>query len=206
MSGNLQEQGDDPNSFDFFTGFQDYTEFVHIVDFLDAGFDADFTYGDAFDFDSINSGSFEYDNVSCEFSVEHRRRRSRKKRRTNRVFQLENIKKSCWYRYFTRPGLTREITHELSNIDRYGEFRHWFRMPLTKVEELTNILIDREYINRPRSHWCRAVFRERLELLVMSVLYLLGTGAACRSCKPFCGISTSEVRKFSTSLLRHWWI
>ena len=76
MSGNLQEQGDDPNSFDFFTGFQDYAEFVHIVDFLDAGFDADFTYGDAFNFDSINSGSFAYDNVSCEFSVEQRRRRS----------------------------------------------------------------------------------------------------------------------------------
>ncbi len=86
MSGNLQEQGDDPNLFDFFTGFEDYEEFVQVVDFLDAGFDADFTYGDAFDFDSISSGSFEYDNVSCEFSVEHRRRRSRKKQRMNRVF------------------------------------------------------------------------------------------------------------------------
>jgi hypothetical protein len=30
----------------------------------------------------------------------------------------------------------------------------------------------------------------------MSGLYLLGTGAAFRSCKPLCGISTSEVRKF----------
>ena len=171
-------------------------EFVHVVDFLDAGFDADFTYGDAFDFDSISSGSFEYDNVSCEYSVEHRRRRSRKKRGTNRVFCRENIKKSCWYRYFTRPGLTREITHELSSSDRYGEFRHWFRMPLTKVEELTNILIDREYINTPRSHRRRVVFRERSELLVMSALYLLGTGAAFHSCKPLCGISTSEVQKF----------
>ena len=72
MFGNLQEQGDHPNSFDFFSGFQDAAEFVHVVDFLDAGFDADFTYGDAFDFDSISSGSFEYDNVSCEFSVESR--------------------------------------------------------------------------------------------------------------------------------------
>ena len=122
MFGNLQEQGDHPNSFDFFSGFQDDTEFVYVVEFLDAGFGADFTYGDAFDFDSISSGSFEYDNVSCEFSVERRRRRSRKKRWMNRVFQLENIKKSCWYRYFTRHGLLREITHELSNSDRYGEF------------------------------------------------------------------------------------
>ena len=73
MFGNLQEQGDHPNSFDFFSGFQDDAEIVHVVDFLDAGFDADFTYGDAFDFASISSGgSFEYDNVSCEFSVERR--------------------------------------------------------------------------------------------------------------------------------------
>ena len=78
MFGNLQEQGDHTNSFDFFSvsGFQDDAEFVHVVDFLDAGFDADFTYGYAFDFDSISSGSFEYDNVSCEFSVERRRHRS----------------------------------------------------------------------------------------------------------------------------------
>ncbi len=79
MFCNLQEQGNHPNSFDFFSGFQDNAEFVNIVDFLDAGFDADFTYGDAFDFDSISSGSFEYDNVSCEISVERRPRRSRKK-------------------------------------------------------------------------------------------------------------------------------
>jgi hypothetical protein len=79
MFGNLQQQGDHPNSFDFFSGFQDDTEFVYVVDFLDAGFGfgADFTYGDAFDFDSISSGgSFEYDKVSCEFSVKRRRRRS----------------------------------------------------------------------------------------------------------------------------------
>jgi hypothetical protein len=69
-------------------------------------------------------------------------------------------------------------------------------MPLTKVEELTNILNDREYINTPRSHRRPVVFRERSELLVMSALYLLGTGAAFHSCKPLCGISTSEVQKF----------
>jgi hypothetical protein len=71
-------------------------------------------------------------------------------------------------------------------------------MPLMKVEELTNILIDHGYIIPPRSHSHRrrAVFRERSELLVMYALYLLGTGAAFRSCKPLCGISTSEVHKF----------
>ncbi len=60
MFGNLQQQGDHPNSFDFISGFQDDVEYVHVVDFLDAGFGADFTYGDAFEFNSISSsGSFE---------------------------------------------------------------------------------------------------------------------------------------------------
>ena len=130
--------------FVFFSGFQDDTDFGDTVKFLDATFGVDFTYGDAFDFESISSWAFEYDNVSCEFSVERRLRRRRKKRRTNCVFRFENIKKSCWYRYITRPGVTREITHELSSSDRFGEFWHWFCMPLSKVEEdLTNILIDR---------------------------------------------------------------
>jgi len=69
-------------------------------------------------------------------------------------------------------------------------------MPLSKVEDLTNILIDRGYIIPPRSHRRRAAFRERSELLVMSALYILGSGAAFRSCNPLCGISTSEVQKF----------
>ncbi len=51
-------------------------------------------------------------------------------------------------------------------------------MPLAKVEVLTNILIDRGYIVPPRSHWQRAVFYERLKLLVMSALHLLAMGAA----------------------------
>jgi hypothetical protein len=91
MVGNLQQQGDN-NLFDFFSGFQDTTDFGHTVEFLDAEFGVDFTYGDAFDFESISSWAFEYDNVSCEFSVERGLRRRQKKRRTNRVFQFENVK------------------------------------------------------------------------------------------------------------------
>ena len=175
------------------------TEFGYTVNFFRFRLSADFTYGDAFDFNPISSGSFENDNVSCEFYVE--RRRCQKKRWTNRIFWVKNVKKSCWYRYFTRPGLTREITHELSNSDRYGEFWHWFCMPLAKVEGLTNILIDLGYINPPRSHRHCVVFCMRSKFLVMSVLYLLGTGAAFCSYKPLCGISTSEVCKFFNAFI-----
>ncbi len=41
-------------------------------------------------------------------------------------------RKKIRYRYFTRPGLTQEITHELSSSDRFGEFQHWFCMPPVK--------------------------------------------------------------------------
>ena len=134
-----------------------------------------------------------------------RQRRNSREHRPNCVFCKENVKKSCWYRYFTRPGLIRETTHELSTSDCFGKFRHWFCMSLAKVEDLTTILIDCGYITRPRSHHHRKVFRERSELLVMSVLYLLATGAEFRCCKPLCGICTSEVCKFFTFSLRPWW-
>jgi hypothetical protein len=106
------------------------------------------------------------------------------------------VKNSSWYRNFTAPGATRDLTHELSSSDRFGEFRHYFRMPLSKVEELTEKLITRGYVPFPRTRCRQAEFRERTELLVMSSLFLLGTGAAFCSCRSLCSISTSEVRKF----------
>jgi hypothetical protein len=185
--------------FDFLSGFQEDAEFVTNFNFLGVDFGAAFAFKDTFDFDSVCSGAFEYNNISCEFSAERmlqRCWRNRRDQQPNRVFFKENVKKLCWYRFFTRPVLIRKTMHKLSSSDRYGEFQHWFCMSLAKVEELTTILIDRGYITRPRSHRCRKVFRECSELLVMSALYLLATGAAYRSCKPMCGICTSDVCSF----------
>jgi hypothetical protein len=92
--------------------------------------------------------------------------------------------------------MTRELTHELSASNRFGHFHHYFCMPLWKVEELADLLIRRGYVPLPRTRFRQAEFRERTELLVMSLLYLLATGAAFRSCQPLCSISTSEVCKF----------
>jgi hypothetical protein len=185
--------------FDFLSGFEEDAEFVTDFDVLRVNFGAAFTFKDAFDFDSVYSGAFEYNNISCEFSAEcmlQQRQRNRRERQPNCVFFKENVKKSCWYRYFTRPGLIHKKTHKLSSSNCYGEFRHWYCMSLAKGEELTTILIDPGYITRPRSHHCRKVFWERSELLVMSALYLLATGAAFHSCKPLCGICTSDVCRF----------
>jgi len=163
------------------------------------GFCADFGLG--FDnFDGSSDGSYRDDILShseIESSGGGRiRQRRRRRRRTNRLFRIESVKTSCWYRNFTRPGVTRELTHELSSSDRFGDFRQFFRMPLSKVEMLTNTLIDRGYVPTPRTKFRQAEFRERTELLVMSAIYLLANGAAFRSCRTMCGICTSEVRKF----------
>jgi hypothetical protein len=135
-------------------------------------------------FTSFGSYENEYDDASFSFSVEsyvgvrNRNHCSRKKRRPNRQFRKKSVKKSCWYCEFLRPGITRDLTHELSTLDRFGEFRNWFRMTLSKIKELTDTFINREYIKPARLLMYRAEFRERSELFIMTALYRLGTGAS----------------------------
>ena len=103
---------------------------------------------------------------------------------------------SSWYRNFLRPGMTRDLTHELSTSDRFGEFRSLFRMPLSKVEELTDIFIFWEYIKVPRSLKFCEEFCKCAELLIMSALYRLGNGSSFRQCRSMCNISISDIRLF----------
>ena len=145
-------------------------DFEFSADFGDFGAD----FGASFGFDVIGDafGNFAFpdffgDSVTSDFGDDSsalsfasddtsgRRRRQRRRRcrprRLNRLFRVESVKKSCWYKEFTAPGKTRDLTHLLSSSDRYGKFRHYFRMPLSKVEELTDKLIDNGYVNYPRT-------------------------------------------------------
>jgi len=74
-------------------------------------------------------------------------------------------------------------------------------MPLSNVEELTDIFINHEYIKPAKSLFRRAEFRERAELFIITALYILGTGASFRTCRALCNISTSEVRLFFDTFL-----
>jgi hypothetical protein len=94
------------------------------------------------------------------------------------------------------------MKNELSTSDRFGEFRSYFRMPLSKVEELTDYFIIRGYLKPARSLMQRSEFRERSELFIMTALYRLGTGASFRTCRALCHISTSEVRLFFDTFLQ----
>ena len=117
------------------------------------GFDGEFNFGFGGDFNflsvqesgfggaSFGADPFDYDGIPIDCSIEDyvsfMRRRRLRIRRSNCHFWIESVKKSCWYIQFLKPELTCEITHELSSSDRYGNFYHYFRMPLFKVEELT---------------------------------------------------------------------
>ena len=69
-------------------------------------------------------------------------------------------------------------------------------MKLEKVEELTNILVERDFITVPRSLKFRHEFRERSELLVLTALFRLENGNSYRQCRSNTYISVSEIRKF----------
>ena len=138
--------------FDFATGFDDFG----VDAFYDFGADFerlfDFNFGSSFDCFSNFEGSLVSSEIPDDESVGAwsgdsgppcQRRRIR---RTNRAYCVESVTKSAWFWYFTRPGMTRDLTHELSVSDRFGHFRHYFRMPLRKVDELTDLLITCGYV------------------------------------------------------------
>ena len=110
-------------NFDFGAGFDDFS-----VEAFD-DFGADFEQAFDFDFGTVfNAGGFSNfeASVTIEFDDEtigdwsggsghpHQRRRVR---RADRGYCVESITELAWFRYFTCPRMTRELTHELSASD-----------------------------------------------------------------------------------------
>ena len=187
--------------YDFGTGFDDFG--VGAFDDFGADFQwaFDFDFGTAFDagftnFEGLVTAEFDDESIGDWFGGSGRPRQRRRVRRANHVYHIESVTESAWFRYFNCPGMTRELTHELSLSDRFGHFHRYFCMPLWKVEELADLLIRCWYVPLPRTRFHQAEFCERTKLLVMSSLYLLGTRAAFWVCQLLCSISTSEVRTF----------
>ncbi len=197
-------QHESPPAGDAHPAYDFLSEFLPAADFGKS-----FRFNRFFDFadgafttaDSPLLGGYE-DDGSCSMSVEsyvsvNRRRRRRRKRRPNQhPYRKQSVLLSLWYVNFLCPGFTRDLTHELSSSDRYGDFRSLFWMKLEKVEELTDILISRGYIEQPRTLKFWEEFRERSELLVLSALFRLGNGNLFRQCRSNTYISVSEIRKF----------
>ncbi len=68
-------------------------------------------------------------------------------------------------------------------------------MSLDQMEKLTKKLMARGYLPQPRSLHRQAEYAKRCELLVMSALYILGTGARFRSIYPLTNILATEIEK-----------
>ena len=121
---------------------------------------------------------------------------SRTKRRPNHQYRIHLVKNSCWYVNYLKPGETHELTHDINSTDHFGEFRAWLWMSLDLVEKLTKKPIARGYLPPPCSLRQRAEYPERCELLIMSALYILGTGAGFRMVYSLTHISVSKIEKF----------
>jgi hypothetical protein len=123
--------------------------------------------------------------------------RRRKKRRANHIYHKQSVLLLPWYVNFLCLGFTQDLTHELPSSDRFGKFRSsLFWMKLEKVEELTNILIERGYIVELQSLQFHAEFCEHSELLVLTALFRMGSGNFFCQCRSNTYISVSEIRKF----------
>jgi hypothetical protein len=42
------------------------------------------------------------------------------------MYCIESVKTSCWYREFLQPGPVRDLTYELSSLERFLEFVIFF--------------------------------------------------------------------------------
>ena len=129
-------------------------EILREFDFMDFDFARQFNFSRVFEGGGDRSvGSFDSNAVSVEYSHDdaarggYRCRQHRRQRCSNRMYRIESVKTSCWYREFLWPGPVRELTYELSLRDRYSEFCDFFRMPLSKVDELVDIFPTGLYSN-----------------------------------------------------------
>ena len=98
-----------------------------------------FEFGPAFDAGFSNFGgsvSVTLDDASVPlggwFDGGGRPRRDRRVRQPNCHYRIESVHESAWHRYFTRPGMTRELTHELLASDRYSQFCHFVNWRCTR--------------------------------------------------------------------------
>ena len=96
-----------------------------VLTLISVVFFGNFAFADFFG--GLVTSDFEFDSSgsSSDDTSGHRRRQRRwlRCRRPNRLFRVESVKKSSWYRNFTAPGETRDLTHELSSCPkRVGSF------------------------------------------------------------------------------------
>ena len=126
--------------------------------------------------DHSNGAIFEqwYDHLADDVDMSTGRSPDRKARRNNAYrYKHGNVFEANWYKKFLCAEV-RDRTYFLSSRDRFGEFRCLFRVPLSKVDELVSIFLENDWV--PKSRWPETdeEIKAKAELLIMSVLNVLG--------------------------------
>ena len=132
-------------------------------------------------------------------NTQQRRRRVRGKCKEG--YTLGNMFTSTWYTKFLAPDSngnegSRNLTQRVSAGDRQGLFRSMFRLPLHKVEQLADTMIEEEIITPTRRVPSALAVQIKAELHVMAALAVLGHGMPFRLCSLGSNISKEEHRVF----------
>ncbi len=103
--------------------------------------------------------------------------------------------KANWYNKFLHPSVCVK-TLRLSSCNRWSEFRSYFCLTLEKVEELTNLFIDREWCTPSRRDLDDEVFYMRTQLRILGALNVLGNHTPFRQLTINTKLSTEDHRLF----------
>jgi hypothetical protein len=110
-------------------------------------------------------------------------------------YEFGNVLKSNWYRKFLHPNV-RARTLRLSSRDRYSDFRSFFRLTLEKVEELTEMFIEREWCVPSRRDLDRDVFYIKTQVRILGALNVLGNHTPFRQLTCSTELSAEDHRLF----------
>ncbi len=120
----------------------------------------------------------------------------RKKRSPNAFeYKFGNVYEANWYKRFLCDSV-RERTYYLSQRDRYGEFRSLFRMPLTKIDDIVSLFIEKGWVYQTKHCKCEKEMTIKLELRILGALKVIGHNAPFRTLQSDTNISDKEHRNF----------
>ena len=88
-------------------------------------------------------------------------------------YHFGNVMKSNWYRKFLHPDV-RQKTYRRLSTTRWSDFRSYFRLTLEKVDDLTNMFLDRGWCTPSKRDWDETFFYVKTELRILGALNVLG--------------------------------
>ena len=99
------------------------------------------------------------------------------------------------YRKFLAPEV-RQKTYRCSERNRYGPFRSHFRLPLNKVDALTDLFINNEWIKPTKRCSDEGTLYIKAQLHILGALEVLASHTPFRKLQTSTEISTEEHRLF----------